>query len=324
MTDDNNEVFDLDAAVDAAFEKVSEPTEEAPQVPQEISQDTPDQGNVEVAKPAETEQPLEPHSRWSAEDREFFKALPRQQQEFLLRREGDVEKHITQKTQEIAEQRKNYEALEQAISPYRQMMAQHGGEAQTIQQLLQLNQFANTDPVGFIKWIAKDRGVDLGTFMAGEEDSSDPAIVAYQKRVETLEQKLNARDEAENQTRINSVKQELDAFKGEKDANGNPLRPYFDDVRVEMAAFMKNGVAKDLHDAYDRAIYANPSIRQQILAQQRQADEKDRLNAAKEAAAKAEKATGVQVKTKTPAKPALPKGDWEDTLADVADRLMGA
>jgi hypothetical protein len=49
-----------------------------------------------------------------------------------------------------------------------------------------------------------------------------------------------------------------------------------------------------------------------------------RLNATKEAAAKASKAAGIQVRTKTPAAPGKAQGTWEDTVSDAVDQLFDA
>lgn len=324
---------DLDAALSSAFDKVTAPepsentTEEKPEVTEvaDIAKETetPDMGN-EPIEPAE-KQPLDPHPRWSADEKASFAALPREAQEFVLKREGDVEKTFTQKTQEIAEQRKNYESLEQVLAPRRHELTRQGGEARVINELFQLSDYANRDPAGFIQYFAKNNGIDLGSFnQPAEEGSTDSAIHAYKRDVDSIKQELFSQKQQAENSRKEAVNKEIDQFSTEKDTSGNLKRPYFDEVRGEMVAFFKSEVAKDLDDAYERACYANPAVRQKIFAEQEKARAVSSLNATKEAAAKAAKAAGVQVKTKVPATPGKAKGTWEDTLEDAVNAAFDA
>ena len=324
---------DMDAALSATYDKVMAPASsediektESVTEPVEAAEENKitDTGNETEDKPAEA-QPLSPHPRWSADEKAAFATLPREAQEFVLKREGDVEKNLTQKTQEIAEQRKQYESLEQVLAPRRQELAAMGGEAHVLNQLLQLNDFANRDPAGFIQWLAKDRNIDLGNFAKpAEEEFIDPALQAYKQRVDSIEQKLTQKEHQEEVARKTAINNEITQFSQEKDDKGSLLRPHFDAVRSEMSAMFKSGLVNDLKEAYDRACYANPTIRQKIFDEQKKADEVARLNAGKEAAAKAAKAAGVQVKTKVPATPGKAKGSWEDGLEDIYDRVVGA
>lgn len=330
---------DLDSALSSAYDKATtpEPNEESPKETPESEPghkpdnvETPidkiDTGSQEPEKPADNTQPLSPHPRWSTEEKAAFAALPREAQAFVLKRESDVEKNLTQKTQEIAEQRKNYEGLESVLAPRRQAMARQGGEAQVINQLLQLSDFANNDPAGFIQWWAKDRNIDLSSFVPkpAEGEYVDPALHAAQKRIESVEQRIAQREQQEQQARTQATQSEIDKFSSEADSTGKPIRPYFNEVRNEMSALFKANLVNTLDDAYQRAIYANPGIRQKLFDEQKKADEASRLNATKEAAAKASKAAGVQVKTKTPATSGKAKGTWEDTVDDAVNAAFGA
>lgn len=329
MTDENiataePEEFNLDQVVSEAYDKATaepdkESTEELPVVE---TTETKDQGSEELAKPAE-KQPLEPHSRWSTEDKDAFKALPREAQEIVLKRESDVEKLLTQKTQEIAEQRKTYESLESVIAPRRQSLMAEGGEVAVINNLLQIRDYMRTDPAGCIKWLAEQNGVEPGSKPVGIE-TQDPALLAQQKRIDALEQERNQEKQQAEQARIGTVRKEITEFETEKDAGGNLKRPYVNDVRAEMAALFKADLVNNLQDAYDRAVYTNPVTRAKILEDVKKSDEKARIESAKSAASKAEKAVGVKVKTKTPASTGVTSGNWEDDLPSIVNAVYGA
>lgn len=318
---------DLDSALSSAFDKVMtpEPTEtinESSPIVEAVKDEITDTGS-ETEKPAE--QPLTPHPRWSADEKVAFATLPREAQEFVLKREGDVEKNLTQKTQEIAEQRKNFESLEQVLAPRRQDLANQGGEARVINELFQLSDYANRDPAGFIQYFAKNNGIDLGNFnKPAENEYLDPALQAQKQRLDSIEQKLSYQEQQAENARKSVISNEIELFRNEKDETGSLKRPHLDAVRSEMSAFFKDGISTTLQDAYDRAIYANPTIRQLIFAEQEKTRAVSTLNATKEAAAKASKATGVQVKTKTPATAGKSKGTWEDTVSDTIDAIFDA
>ena len=73
---------------------------------------------------------------------------------------------------------------------------------------------------------------------------------------------------------------------------------HFEAVREDMAALLQAGRAKDLKDAYDMAVYANPQTRQALLEQQRQEALKQAQSAAIAARAKS---AAVSVRGSSPA-----------------------
>lgn len=347
MTDDSaSQPFNLDDALESAYATVTETKAEPSK--SEVIDDAPnktvektdiaegedkleatektDQGSETEGEPAK-EQPLTAPERWSAERKATFAALPRDAQQLLLDRESEVDKAFTQKTQELSEQRKQYEALEQVIAPRRQALTSaYGSEANALTQLFQLSDFAERDPAGFVQWFAQQRGISLPTAQTVTDDTYvDPATKQLQQELQGIKQTLNAQQQAQFAARRETVKSEIATFKDEKDENGNLLRPHFEEVKPYMASLMQSGAAKTLSHAYEMAIWANPEVRKQILESQKKAEETQRLETAKQAASKAEKAKGVTVKSKkggetTTAK----KGNWESTLDDVTEELYGA
>jgi septal ring-binding cell division protein DamX len=60
---------------------------------------------------------------------------------------------------------------------------------------------------------------------------------------------------------------------------------------------MSSGAAETMQEAYDRAVYADPTIRQSILADQQKANEEKRKTDEAERVKAAKKAAGVNVKS---------------------------
>lgn len=344
MTDESaSEPFNLDTALESVMDKMDQPEveKESPKEDKtessedtEIAEgdDTPetkektDQGSDTESEPAK-EQPLTPPERWSAERKAVFAALPRDAQQMLLERESETDKAFTQKTQELAEQRKQYEALDQILSPRRQALASaYGSEANALAELFRLSDYANTDPAGFMQWFAKERGVDLQglTQVASSDEYVDPATQRLQNELNGIKQKLSVQEQAQVTARQEAVRNEITAFKEAKDESGSLLRPHFEDVKKEIASLMQSGAAQTLDHAYKMAIWANEGVRTKILEEQEKAKETKRLEAAKAAANKAEKAKGVTVKSKKGGESSPSKrGNWEDTLNDTAEELYG-
>ena len=74
---------------------------------------------------------------WNEDDRKMFDSLPNEAQDRLLKREKEMTADYTRKTQDLAEQRKELEALNKVLEPDRQNIAATGiGEAEYISRLL--------------------------------------------------------------------------------------------------------------------------------------------------------------------------------------------
>ena len=106
-----------------------------------------------------------------------------------------------------------------------------------------------------------------------------------------------------NQVKTFPISQQLESFAGEKDASGNLKRPFFNDVRSQMGVFMQNGLANSLEDAYEQAVWANPTTRQKFNQEanraavlKKQQEERERATKAKNASSHI-KSGGVEKRT---------------------------
>lgn len=232
-------------------ETIEDAVEEAP------AEENTDQGSVPEPKPAE--QPLSPPERWSAEWKAKFTALPRDAQQLLLDREGEYDKGFTQKSQEAANLKRQYEPLEPILAPRRQAWAMQGlDDARALTQLLALSDFAANKPQEFIQWFAQQRGINLTPPPAqeGAAAPTTPDFTPILQKVTSLEQQLQTQQQAE-------IARQINAFKADHE--------HFEDVRTDMANLLNKGLATDMQDAYEKAMWANPTVRQKLLDSQRSA-----------------------------------------------------
>lgn len=108
-------------------------------------------------------------------------------------------------------------------------------------------------------------------------------------KIDQFEQLQQQTQAAAQQRELDRVDNEINSFKSETDAQGNLAHPYFEEVEQDMTALAQAYKAMGqpippLAELYDRAVNANPSTRQALLATHRAAQE---AKAAEEARAKA-------------------------------------
>lgn len=132
----------------------------------------------------------------------------------------------------------------------------------------------------------------LDQSMLGEQQQAvDPNVQYLQQQLaETRSQLQQIQQNFQQQTSA-QVEAELESFKKDK--------PYFDEVRTKMGQLYQAGVVSSLQEAYEHAIYANPAIREKLLAEQQAKAEAERKAKAQQAVTQA-KSAAVQVKGAPP------------------------
>lgn len=247
--------------------------------------------------PAPSEAPVVPAveapQHWAAVDKERFAKLPPDGQQFLLDRHKAMEGDYTRRMQEIAPLRKSVEQWQ----PYLQQLG--ATPEQAFQALISaeytLRQGTPEQKQQALQQLAQDYGITLGqTAQPAADEYVDPQVAALKQELEQIKAWKTSRDQAEHQMRqqqqereTQTLQRQIEDFATAKDEAGAPAHPHFEAVKATMAALIGSGQAPDLKAAYDMAVYANPSIRQQILTAQQDAAVK---KAAEEAKAKAQKA----------------------------------
>lgn len=105
----------------------------------------------EIEEEADDLPPIEAPVSWDAEAKERFAKLPRDDQEYLAKRESERERFLQSKSQEAA--RANQEAIRQATSELAQIQAQYANQYQQLAASLQAEQpdpmLQVTDPVAY-------------------------------------------------------------------------------------------------------------------------------------------------------------------------------
>ena len=286
--------------------------------PEAPAEEITDQGENEGE--AEAPAPIDTPASWSAEAKEIFAKLPLDAQKYIAQRESERETFLTQKSQEAATLKRQFEPLNQLIEPRRNVWASNGlSPEQAIGQLIGIAERATANPVEFIKQFASDNGIDLATMAQTPGNQGQPTELApVISEINSIKQQLH-------QEKLAGMNRQIEEFKAA------PGHEHFEDVRKQMAALMRDGLATDMQTAYDMAVWANPTTRERLQkAQQeaaeaeRKAAEQKRLEAAKQAAQKAQKAAGTQLSTKASLNGGMPApSTWDESLSRAYDRATG-
>ena len=255
---------------------------------------------------------------WPKEEQEIFNAWDANVQHQVMDRYKAMEGDYTKKTQALSKYKKRNEALDEIYGPFRDDFQRAGmDEVAATRQLLAAHKYLREDPQQALKWLAKSYGVDLTAVnddTAIEDEYADPQMKAMQQQIAQLQGTIqNQQQQAQNMQK-QEVQTLIDNFQTAKDEDGNLKHPHFEAVQNQMAALVGSGQAKDIAEAYDMAVFANPTTRAKVLEEQakqkeEQAKKETQQEVKAEAVQKAKKQQRVNVKgSGTPSNSAVPSG----------------
>jgi len=225
-------------------------------------------------------QTIKPPSSWKKDLQEKFATLPPEFQQEIQRREDDFHKGI-ESYKSAAEWTRQFEPIADTFAGLRQV---YGSEAQGIKTLFDAGQFANNDPVGFIKAFAESRGISLDGTRIQEQDN--PIINQLKQQVEQLTGYVGTQQQQEQLREQREATKAIEAFKSKPEAE------HFEVLKADMAALLQAGLADGIEDAYDQALWRRPDLRESEISKQIT----ERQNKAKQTVLSAKQAASVNVK----------------------------
>lgn len=326
--EDMNWNASIDSALDNAFEEFENQSTDAEETAKTDTTELPDDGaetetsdtpeedidldENEDQEEADEEEGGEPDeyqnitapASMSAKDREAFYALPPDQQKWLADRAKQQEAAFTKKSMELAETRKGYDRLESILEPRRQQLRMQGmDESTAIGQLFELSDYAERDPVGFVKYLFSNRGIPLEALTEGSQADAqyqaDPRFTQLQQQTNQLQAMLQQQQMAVQQQEYSKVQSAVDEF-----AN-DPANVFYAELEAEMVpivqALSQNNPdmppMERLAKAYKMAAAANPEVTAKIDADNKAKAEAARIKAAKQSSAKAKKSVSKPIRS---------------------------
>lgn len=221
-------------------------------------------------------------SSWKKEAAAEFAKLPQHVQDEVLRREGDFHKGIEGFKSHADAGR----AYQKALEPYQETLKSLGVDGVTaVSELMKADHVLRNAPesVKFQKLmeLARVYRIDL-------QKQFSPDVARYEQELFTTREQLKQLQSQTQESTNASLNSEIERFKS---APGHEL---FEEVRVHMASLLSGGVATDLEDAYQQAVFANPQTRTSLLEQQK-------AKAAEEARVQRARAASGSVRGSSPA-----------------------
>lgn len=244
-----------------------------------------------IAEPREGETTRAPHSlpapvkaKWSSLDPDVRAAFVR------------LEESTQAAKGEWAQKAERLNRLDGVLAPRREMLKIRGlDEAQAIQSLFAAQDLLERNPLEGLSYLARSYSVNLaqlaqmsGQGQGAQQQALPPAhLQPILQQVQTLQQQLDARTQADEAARLGEATSQIEAFRSD------PANPYFDNVKSRMQALIASGQASTLAEAYETACWVDPEIRPLLIQQnQAQAQAKAQGQAERERAARAKQAAG--------------------------------
>lgn len=218
-----------------------------------------------------------PPSSWRAEAALEWSAIPAKVQAEIQRREDDFHRGVEQ-YKAAAEYGKTFE---REIAPYEAVIRADGVEPQQVVRNLlttayKLRTGTPAEKVSVIQGLAKHYGVDLT--QTQPDHATDPNLLALQQQIHHLTTQMQTQQQTALQAQQMQIQQQIKAF-----SEDESRKEYFPLIRDKMAGLLESGLAQNLQEAYDQAIYLVPAIRERIQAEQFEKQAKIRSDKAIEA-----------------------------------------
>jgi len=253
-----------------------------------------------------------PPSSWTPKAREDWDKIPEHLQKEITRREEAQARGAAQ----LNEQYKHAKGfVERVKEPMMEAIGPNGDPVQHVLSMMQVEKTLRTAPMpqkfNQLMAMADQFGIPLREIInasVGEEvlrrDNTQQAIPdAVQRELAEIRQ---WREQSEQQT----VAYEVEQY-------GQSLE-FFEDVRSDMADLIESGKATDLTDAYEKAIWLNPDVREVML------DRHGKTATTSVIANRQAKAVGASVKPSGKIGVTVDNDEEDDSIADTIRKSMSA
>ena len=218
----------------------------------------------ESPAPPSPEPEVEPLPKtWKKEMEAEWKTLPASVRAHVIKRENDVYAGF----QQYASGHKSYSAI---VEPFKEIFSQHPDvqPVQLFQNLMHSHVKLLTLPpeekAAFGRQLLEAYGISPeGAQQAAQ--ALPPGYATMQQELAETRRILRQNQEAAYQAEVKRYEAEIKAF-----AEQNPLFP---EVQNDILHLISTGAAQDVKTAYETAVWANPSTRAKLLAQQQEAAE---------------------------------------------------
>lgn len=269
-----------------------------------------------VTAPAADAPPL----TWRKEASATWAQLPSEAKAEILKREADIFKGIESYKVDAGFGK----SMKTIVAPYENIMRANGVNPEVaVRHLLEghhvLGTGSATERGNMLRAMAKAYNVDLSTLTeapAGEAPYVDPQVAALQKELQGVQSFIDQAQNERRQTAVSNISTAVDKFASD------PANPYFPEVADQIATLIQRGAANTLQEAYEQAIWTNPTTRAKEIARTTAEAATKTVTEGAAKIAQVRKATAANVTTRAKSgSAATPLGSLDDTLNDALAKI---
>lgn len=248
------------------------PLDAAPE--EEVAEET-EEPTEEVEEEAPKE--LQPPEHYSAEDKEKFLAIPNEYRANILDARKSLERGYQSKFDDMADIRRNDEAIAQIMAPVEQQLNQQGLDRNAgIRMLVAAQQALQNNPAAALAQLVQQYGGANAQAILGQlnthfgvttpaptgevDEYVEPGMKQLQDQVSQLTGLVTQQQTNSQQAQQADINNQIQLFQEAKDDDGNPKFPHFDTLHTTMGGLMQAGIATSMEDAYERAARQDPAI----------------------------------------------------------------
>ncbi len=308
MADDID--LNIDKTVDAFIDEVAPSSEPAPDIPAEPKAPA----TTSLAKPAVpgAVEPIAYPKSWKADLAPHWEKMPRELQDYVT---NTREKDYLNGLEQYKSGHNAYSQFAEVLQPYMPRINSLGMHpAEAVRALMNadwaLSQGTPEQKAAMLGQICQNYGIDPRTIVpAGEAPFRTEGETALAKKYDGLAANVNQFIQSQMNEKRAGIDKEVAAFAAD------PMHPHFDEVADHIARLITADRNISLADAYEQAVWANPTTRAKALETLNKENEK-KAREAREAAATAARTTRLaNVRGKpTDKTTGAAKGGWEDEL----------
>jgi hypothetical protein len=200
-----------------------------------------------------------------------WRELPADVRAEWKKREDDIHRQMTAQDGDLAVGRK----IKEIAAPYEQIIREEGGTVDgAFKDMMHtsyvLRKGSPQQKAEAVMHAIKQFNIDMSPyFNQGQQQDPNAQFQALQRDIEYLRQQADPqaiKTQLQEEMQRDTITTEIQAFAA------NPENVHFEAVKPIMGSLIASGRAKNLQEAYEMAIYADPSIRSELEVKAKQAE----------------------------------------------------
>ena len=246
---------DIEKDIQAAIASVQNEQSQEGNENQQISNVDGEQTNNQP--PAEADEWLTAPASYTTEMKDLFPTLPLNVRKYLTERESQMEKGMSSKNNQL----QSYKWVDNVFSPQDMQSLGYNNAQECAAGLMSVVRGLNSNPAETLAYLNEIYG------QPATNNNNDPSQ-GFQNRMMSMQRQIDEQNAFLRLMQQNAANEQVRQFVSAKDEKGNVKYPYYEQAKPMMTDLLKSGLSKSLEDAYNRAIWMSPEIRDKMIAEQ--------------------------------------------------------